>query len=235
MLTILSIVCYASRVKPAKPIKKRRTRRTAEEARQLILDAAERRLALGGPASLRLQEVAADVGVAHPTILHHFGSREALVEAVLERALAGVRRDVVAVLTSETFEDADGAALLELVVRALSGRGSARLLAWLALEGRAHGDPARMLRGLAELMHVRRVALNGGAAPFEETLFVVVLASLAMLGEGILGPTTWESAGLAGDARAPERFHAWLVRLLTEHLHPRGAPPGARRRPARAR
>ena len=64
-----------------------RRRRTAEEARTAILDAAERRLVASGPASIRLQEVAADVGVSHPTVLHHFGSREALVEAVVVRAL----------------------------------------------------------------------------------------------------------------------------------------------------
>jgi len=37
-----------------------------------------------------LQEIAADVGVSHSTILHHFGSREALVEAVVTRALDGL-------------------------------------------------------------------------------------------------------------------------------------------------
>ena len=62
-----------------------RTRRTADEARRLILDAAERQLAEVGPAGLRLQEVAKEVGVSHPTVLHHFGSREELVEYCLRR------------------------------------------------------------------------------------------------------------------------------------------------------
>src|ERR1700726_2617867 len=65
----------------------RRKRRTAEDARAAILDAAERRLVASGPAGIRLQEVAADVGVSHPTVLPHFGSREGLVEAVVARAL----------------------------------------------------------------------------------------------------------------------------------------------------
>jgi AcrR family transcriptional regulator len=212
----------------------RRTRRTAAQARELILDAAERRLARDGPAQLRLQEIAADVGVSHPAILHHFGNRETLVAAVVERALERLRREVVTALTAESFGDADAAALLARLVRTLSAGGQARLLAWLALERGTHGDATRMLRGLAEVMHARRIMVLGREAPFEETLFVVVLASLAMIGEGILGPATWESAGRADDTGAPERFHAWLVKLLTDHLQ-RGARPTRRRGPVPAR
>src|SRR5450432_3158548 len=67
-----------------------RRRRTSDEARAAILDAAERRLVSSGPAGIRLQEVAADVGVSHPTVLHHFGSREALVREVCERRFAAI-------------------------------------------------------------------------------------------------------------------------------------------------
>ena len=62
-------------VNPAKPAGKR-IRRTAEEARRLILDAAEKRLAQQGPEGLRLQDIARDIGISHPAILHHFESRE---------------------------------------------------------------------------------------------------------------------------------------------------------------
>src|SRR5947199_358921 len=63
-----------------------RQRRTADEARAEILDAAERILVETGPGAIRLQQVAELVGVSHPTVLHHFGTREALVAAVVERA-----------------------------------------------------------------------------------------------------------------------------------------------------
>ncbi|MDO9127858.1 MAG: helix-turn-helix domain-containing protein, partial [Parvibaculum sp.] len=64
----------------------KRVRRTAEEARRLILDAAEERLAKQGPEGLRLQDIARDVGISHPAILHHFESREGLVRALIARA-----------------------------------------------------------------------------------------------------------------------------------------------------
>ena len=72
-----------------------RRRRTADVARQEILEAAERRLAQSGPQGLRLQDVAADVGISHPAVLHHFGSREALVHAVIERAIVKLQEDLV--------------------------------------------------------------------------------------------------------------------------------------------
>src|SRR5579872_1734787 len=68
--------------------KTKRIRRTPEEAQAQILDAADKIMAKGrGPASLRLQDVAKLAGISHPTILHHFGSREGLVRALNNRAL----------------------------------------------------------------------------------------------------------------------------------------------------
>src|SRR5688572_20963460 len=81
------------------------TRRSADEAQRVILDAAEQRLAQVGPAGLRLQEVAADAGIAHPTILHHFGSREGLIHAVVQRALGALYTDVMGELQRELAGD----------------------------------------------------------------------------------------------------------------------------------
>ena len=63
-----------------------RTRRSAPEARRAILEAAEKRLREGGPEAVRLQDLARDLGVSHPAILHHFGSREKLIRAVMRDA-----------------------------------------------------------------------------------------------------------------------------------------------------
>ena len=59
-------------------------RRSATQARELILEAAESQLSRFGPDSLRLKQLAADVGMSHPAILHHFGSRDGLVRAVVD-------------------------------------------------------------------------------------------------------------------------------------------------------
>ena len=113
-----------------------RRRRTADAARREILEAAERRLAQSGPMGLRLQDVAADVGISHPAVLHHFGSREGLVHAVIERAIVGLQEDLVRSLSETQQGDApDTAALFEHVFETLFDRGHARLMAWLLLSG----------------------------------------------------------------------------------------------------
>ncbi len=225
--------------RPAAPRPKRQ-RRSAEEAHEQILDAADKRLGEAGPRGIRLQEIAADVGVSHPTILHHFGSRQGLVEAVVTRSLAGLRDKIVEVLSERALDAGEGAELVRLVSTTLGDRGHARLMAWLSLEGRPAEDPAKLLRGLGLAMHARRVAETGTPAPVEDTQLLVLLVSLALFGEGVLGDVMFESAGLGNDPTARDRFHEWMVRLIEQHLHgeglvdaPKPAPPtgkAARRR-----
>lgn len=217
-----------------------RVRRSAEAAHEQILDAADKRLAEHGPRGIRLQDIAADVGVSHPTILHHFGSREGLVEAVVDRALASLQERVIASFAAGGFEAGEGAALVRQIMTTLGDRGHARLMAWLTLEGRAPEDPAKLLSTLAAVMHGRRLAVTDSHAPPEDTLFLVMLVSLALFGEGVLGASVLDSAGLARDDQARERFHGWIVRLVEAHLHgpglvdaPAPARTGARRSTAR--
>src|ERR1700733_7464843 len=114
--------------------KKKGAPRTPGDARERILAVAERMLGEVGPDGLRLQEIAREVGISHPAILHHFGSRQGLVQAVVERATASIEADIVASLSSEEGE-LDAAALIERVFRTFFDRGHARLIAWLSLSG----------------------------------------------------------------------------------------------------
>jgi AcrR family transcriptional regulator len=198
--------------------RRKRTRRSADDARALILDAAEKRLAEVGPAGLRLQEIAKDAGISHPTILHHFGNREGLVNAVVQRSLEAIQQDVAKAFSSQSFEGPDAAELLGAVARTVQSRGHARLLTWLALEGHQPSDPAKMLKNLADVLHMRREA-ELGPSPREDTLFLVILSSLVVLAEATLGPGHWESADLADDSGAPARFNEWLVGMMREHMH----------------
>ena len=61
----------------------------AEATRQSILDAAARILRRDGYSGARLSDIAAEIGMKAGSLYYHFGSREALVEAVME---AGTRR-----------------------------------------------------------------------------------------------------------------------------------------------
>jgi AcrR family transcriptional regulator len=202
---------------PAAP----RKRRTADEARAAILDAAERRLAASGPAAIRLQEVAADVGVSHPTVLHHFGSREALVEAVVARALDSLHAELVAAVQSSSgHEDEDRlTSLLDAVFETLVVRGHGRTYLWLMLSGYAPADDLRV-RSLAEVAHASRCAKMASegkkkAPPFEDTYFTVLLPALAMLSLSVRGAVDKHTRD---DALGPRAFRRWLAKLMHEHF-----------------
>ena len=196
-----------------------RVRRTAEAARVAILDATERRLIAAGPAGIRLQEVAADVGVSHSTVLHHFGSRENLVKAVCERTFAAIHAEIVEAIGRSGGAEGQVAALLDGVSHALTTRGHGRVVVWLALAGTPIGGGEVQLTDVVSATHALRKARRAGAAklpPLEDTAHTVVLAALALLAESVVGPAIFGDAGLGPDAGA--RFRAWLARLLVAHL-----------------
>jgi AcrR family transcriptional regulator len=200
---------------------KPRRRRDAASARAAILDAADRHLVTVGPSGIRLQEVAADAGVSHPTVLHHFGSREGLVKAVVTRSLAEINARLVDAIAQSTGEVAQVAAMLDGVFDALAAHGRARVVMWLALEGQRIEGDAR-LASVVDATHALRKARRAGrprrTLDREDTAHVVVLATLALVGAAVMGPAVLENAGLALDAAAERRFRGWLAALLSKHL-----------------
>lgn len=194
-----------------------RKRRSALEARAAILDAAERRLVETGPAGIRLQEVAADVGVSHPTVLHHFGSREALMEALVARALDSLHAGLLAAVRDAAEGPHQVVTLLDSVSDALVRGGHGRAFLWLALSGHTDTVDELRVRSVAEAVHALRRTRRTGKKrmpPFEDTYFTVLLPALALLSMSVLG----NAAGAPGDDDAPRRFRAWLARLIHEHL-----------------
>src|SRR5271163_2436129 len=141
----------------------RRVRRSPEEARRLILETAQALIARTGPEGLRLQDIAAEAGISHPLILHHFKSRAGLVRALTREAAAELKDRLVAAMTQPEYSIGEQ---LDQVFDAFRG-GLAQRLAWLAVEdpegGRA--NTAMILRQIADTLHARRVAT---AAPDSE-------------------------------------------------------------------
>lgn len=204
---------------------KPRIRRSAEQAQAIILDAAESHLRARGPDRLRLKELAAEIGVSHPAILHHFGSRTALVKAVFARMTERLQGQITESLATEFDPAESGATLLEAVFRTLADRGNARMFAWLYL-AREDGaldpiDYGSHLRDIATAVHGIRAARHGGnPPPFEDTLFTVLLSALALFGNAIAGESLRRSAGLEISPAQDRRFILWLAGVLRRHLEP---------------
>jgi AcrR family transcriptional regulator len=83
----------------------------AEATRQSILEAAARIFRRDGYSAARLTDIAAEIGMKAGSLYYHFGSREALVEAVME---TGARRTHQAVLDALATLPSDADALTRL-------------------------------------------------------------------------------------------------------------------------
>jgi AcrR family transcriptional regulator len=195
--------------------KQKRVRRRPEEARRLILEAAQAAIAQSGPEGLRLHDIAAAAGVSHPLILHYFGSRAGLVRALVREATAELRDRLVAAMTGP------GLAVEEQFDRVFDAfrDGLGQRLAWLATvatDGEAGDPPMMILAEIADRVHSRRVATAPpGAEPSrEDAVFLVYLIAIAALGDAIAGTRFRQSAGLAAGRETDRRFRAWLAGLI---------------------
>lgn len=198
-----------------------RPRRTAAQAREAILDVAEAHLVARGPTGIRLQDVAAEVGVSHPTVLHHFGTRQALVEAVCARAIAALHADLVAAIAARPEGERSIAAMLDRVAEVLGPGGHARVVAWLALSDHEPSPEQASIRTVAEAAHALRTERwrrRRVAPSFEDTYFAVLLAALALFADAVVGPMMRGQRDAAEAAATSARFRAWLAKLLAEHL-----------------
>ena len=137
-----------------------RRRRSAEVARREILDAAQQRLSQGGPDAIRLQEIANDVGISHPTILHHFGSRDGLIRALDVRAIHALTDDIARMIQEDRDPDAAGVDLVERVAETMDKEGLARLIAWWAMRDFDAAEaesvaPAELVQNVSKLIRDR--------------------------------------------------------------------------------
>tara|TARA_R110002110_G_scaffold84101_2_gene218394 strand:+ start:1049 stop:1771 length:723 start_codon:yes stop_codon:yes gene_type:complete len=202
----------------------KRVRRSADEARRLILDAAEERLAAQGPEGIRLQDIARDVGISHPAILHHFESREGLVRALIARTSEQLREKILASLTRkhEADDALDANDIIANVFQALSDKGTARLLSWMLLTGRSaeNSTSGALVTEIANELHTQRkqsAAEHNRPTPDpEDTLFIAMLTASAAFGDAIIGRELAKDANL--DQTGVARYRAWFAKLLYEHV-----------------
>jgi AcrR family transcriptional regulator len=159
--------------------------------------------------------------VSHPAILHHFGSRDGLVEAVVRRALDTLRDSTLDQVRQHMRREVDIPSILDAVFGILAERGHARLIAWLILEGKNPRDEARLMRALAEAAHVRMVSggwTEGRKFEFEDMLFTIMLVGTAALGLGVAGEAMRHSSGVEDDPGVEQRFRNWLSALIAHYL-----------------
>jgi AcrR family transcriptional regulator len=194
----------------------RRVRRPAREARRLILEAAEKRLIEGGPEAVRVQLVAADLGLTDAAVHHHFGSREGLIETLLRFAGRRLREEIEEILAGWDGEPAGLRRIADRIARVYVDRGYARLALWLSLSGwtpRGSG----MFEPLVDALHAARRARRGpgqGAPRRRESQHAVAWLQLTLVAEALFGGSALRSAGLEDTSETRLRFRRYVQGAL---------------------
>lgn len=191
-------------------------RRTVEEAQAEILDAAEEVVREVGPAGLRITAVAEKAAMAHPNVLHHFGSREGLLRALTARTVQRATDRVVrAIGDSVATGPEERAATLTRILDAMDEGDQGRLLAWLVISGRAGEVEAPDMEPLVRVAHEWRTAAVG-PANVEDTRRLVLLSAMALVGDAVSGEGLVEGLGLGKGDEGRRAFRAWLAEFLLQ-------------------
>jgi TetR/AcrR family transcriptional regulator, repressor for neighboring sulfatase len=110
-----------------------RKRRNPDDARALILQAAERVLGEKGPDRATLRDVAQTAGVSHALVTHYFKTYDALVQAVFDARLMGIWNFATSFQASNT-ERPPIHELLRAVLRLMSEPIHRRLATWASMD-----------------------------------------------------------------------------------------------------
>ncbi len=188
-------------------MKSPRQRRSPEEAKQLILESAQRRLIRHGIRGLTIKDVAQETNINHGTLLHHFGSAEGMRNALLDKMTAELIDDMTELLSSNPSAEDSVVKLFEL----MNSSGHIKLLAWRAMEdNKQEGKPLR-----EERVHSVETIVNQITEELNDQVKarnIVFLAVSAAIGWGIVGEGFQQMFGIS--ATQQEEFPHWVGEQL---------------------
>lgn len=190
------------------------------EAPQLVIAAATRLFATKGYLATTVEDIAAEAGVARPTVFTAVGAKPVILRLVVDQALAG---DDAAVPLAErdwwrqTVEEPDAARAIELLARTMTAIAQRIALLARVLEtaASADADAAEIweryqrqrrigLREFAETLTSRHPDARCDADTLTDTLWMLQPAAFLRL----VVDAGWTT----------ERYERWLADLLTRFV-----------------
>jgi AcrR family transcriptional regulator len=199
-------------------VKRRAYRSTIRrgDAPALVCEAAYRLFSTKGYLATSIEDIAAEAGVARPTVFTAVGPKPVILRTVVDQALAGDELPVPIAERPwwrEAIEEPDPKRSIELCARNMCRIAARAALVLRALEVAASidADAAEMW---ARFQHQRRVGLN------EFAVSLALKTSALRYDEDTITDTMWTLTPdaylrLVHDAGWPvERFQAWLADVL---------------------
>ncbi len=191
----------------------RKTHNSPQQAQEAILDAAEELMVEVGPAGLRLSAVAKKAGMAHPNIIHHFGSRDGLINALAERVgLRATERISNAIKNATEAAPEDKATAMTQVLDTAYPGDEGKAAVWLHLSG-AESSLKSNMEQIVELSHSLRQTIDSDAN-LDNTNRLVMLVTLALVGEVVSGPSIKGALGFGNNDNSRAHFRRWLTEIL---------------------
>ncbi len=185
-----------------------RVRRTPEEARELLLNIAAERLREIGLKGLNVKDVAAAAGMSHATLLHHFGSAEAMQQALVRRLTQSLVTDLVEALQGPVNQQP--AEICRGLFEAMARDGHARLAAWVNVTEQALPTALDQHDLFADLVEALRARLDLDS--LDEARRTVVMVASAAIGFELVRDALPGVVGLSEEQT--DRFPEWLVGRL---------------------
>ena len=183
----------------------------------MILEAAEQLLVAGGPRAVTVRAVAEQIGITDMGVIHHFGSRERLLQALLEHAATRLRAEVAALASRWMREGARLGALVE-VLASLYEAGHTQLAVALHEAGfRDRGSP--LLGPVVDALHAARRRSVGAGVELDETRLAVAAMHQALALEPLFGIEFRRSAGIGGRSASDSKAQRdWWIETLSLRL-----------------
>lgn len=178
-----------------------RIRRTPEEARTLALASARRLLLAEGPNAITLQAVAADLGMTHTNLIHHFGSAAGLQSELMRQMVSELTATIESAVMRLRAGKGEVKDFVDIVFDAFDQGGAARLAAWMVLSGESmHLAPiGEVVRDHIDSVE-RGADANDSANIHERITSATLFVAVAALGDAIIGNQLRKMVGRERDA-----------------------------------
>src|SRR5215212_2568606 len=194
-----------------------RVRRSPDESRREILEAAAALLIEGGTHAVQVRAVAERVGMTDAGVAHHFGSRDALLLALLRHG-AHRLRDSVRDAVAQWMEEGVDVGGLVARIAAVYAEGYGELA--IALHAAGWRDEGRgLLDPVVDALHDARRRAGVRSPRKEDTRLAVAAVHQALATEAVYGSAFRRSAGISPrTASSSTRQLAWWTATLEQRL-----------------